>query len=467
MALVLQIVVLLVVLIGLITIIMSIKNWHWAQMVLALSIFFMSLATLFLGMETFRIHRNIRKAIPGLEQKLADVEEENRALQFGARNEDPAVMRIWTAEIFGGEPPYDAEAEGRMLSTSAWTTRLQDLARARGRVWRNAIPGAFNQKTNQIAVTIAPQQQAPPVDPDLAAAEPPADPAAAPAAAPAAPQGHGLTPDAIIYVFENGAPNPAAPDQGAQYIGEFKVVQANDVGVMLEPVQALNQFTGNRLVKSIQAAQQQKVTWSLYELMPADSHELFAKLDEAAKRSLLPAATVEEYLRQGTPATDDDDQYHRAAFDEAGNQIGADDAKADPSKVNQWRFDRPLRDYGYLFAEQMRERVVMEADVAALKQQIADLATAQANAKKLEAHRTSEKAVLAQDLNFMERDLAFVKKLLATINSQIANAKSQASDLLTANASMAQSLIDKQLAELKTIDERSPAPAQRSLLNAQ
>ena len=103
MALVLQIAVLLVVLIGLITIIMSIKNWHWAQMVLVLCIFFMAIATLFLGMETFRIHRNIRKAIPGLEKKLADVEEENRALQYGARNEDPAVMRIWTNEIFGGE----------------------------------------------------------------------------------------------------------------------------------------------------------------------------------------------------------------------------------------------------------------------------------------------------------------------------------------------------------------------------
>ena len=457
MALVLQIVVLLVVLIGLITIIMSIKNWHWAQMVLVLSIFFMSLATLFLGMETFRIHRNIRKAIPGLEKKIADLDEENRALQFGARSEDPAVMRIWTAEIFGGEPPYDAEAEGRMLSTTAWTTQLQDLARARGRVWRNAIPGAFNQKTNQVAVTIAPPQQAAPVDPDLAAAEPPADPAAAPAAA-AAPQGHGLTVDAIVYAFENGDPNPAAPDQGAQYIGEFKVVQANDLGVILEPVQALDQFTGNRLVKSIQA----KKSWSLYELMPADSHELFAKLDEAAKQSLLPAATLNEYLRQGTPAQPDDDKYHRAGFDEAGNQVGPDD---DQSKIVEWRYDRPLRDYGYLFPELLRERVVMQADVAALKQQIADLATAQANAKKLEAHRTTEQTALQQDLKYMERDLMFVKKLLATINSQIGNAKSQVSDLLTANASMAQSLIDKQLAELKTIDERSPAPAANSLLS--
>jgi c-di-AMP phosphodiesterase-like protein len=105
LALVLQIAVLLVVLIGLITIIMSIKNWHWAQMVLVLSIFFMAIATLFLGMETFRIHRNIRKAIPGLEKKLAEVEEENRALQFGARNDDPAVMRIFDGRNFRRRAP--------------------------------------------------------------------------------------------------------------------------------------------------------------------------------------------------------------------------------------------------------------------------------------------------------------------------------------------------------------------------
>jgi hypothetical protein len=67
----------------------------------------------------------------------------------------------------------------------------------------------------------------------------------------------------------------------------------------------------------------------------------------------------------------------------------------------------------------------------------------------------------------MERDLAFVKKLLGTINSQIANAKSQVSDLLKQNAAGAQTLINDQLAQLREIDQRSPAPAERSLLNAQ
>ncbi|BBO36338.1 hypothetical protein [Lacipirellula parvula] len=459
MALILQIVVLLVVLVGLITIIMSIKNWHWAQMLLLLSIFFMSLATFYLGLETFRLNRNIRKNIITKEKQLADLQADVRALQRGTISSDPAVMRVFNSEKFAGEVPYDAEVEGRMPSLAVWTTRLQDLARARGKVWRNATPTAI-QQTGQVTVTIAPAQLAPAVDPDIAdpSAEAPA------AAAPAAPQGHGLPVGAIVYAFENGAPNPAAPDQGAQYIGEFKVAQATENAVVLEPVQAITPFIGNRILKSIQT----KKTWSLYELMPADNHALFAGLDEAALKALLPASTVNEYIRQGTPAKPDDDEYHRAAFDAAapeGNQIGPDDAKADPSKVVEWRYDRPLRDYSYLFPDMMRERSVMEADIAELKQQIADLDAAQASAKKLEALRTKERTEVSADLKNMERDLAFIKNLRAKINSQIANGRAQIENLLKQNADGARTLIAEKLAELQEIDRQSPAPAPRSLLN--
>lgn len=446
MSLVIQIVVVLMVLVGLITIIMTIKHWHWAQMLLVLGIFFMSIATLVLGLETFRIHRNIRKNLPNKEKQLATLEAENDALLHGTRGSDPIINTIFAEGV-----PFDAEAEGRMPGMSVWITRLQDLARARGRVWRNAIPSGFDQKTGRVAVAIL--QPAPPaVDPDLA------DPAAAPAAAPA-PKPSGLTVDTLVYAFENGAPNPAAPDQGKQFIGQFKVVESTDVGVILEPVQALNQFTGNRLLKSIQS----KTPWSLYELMPADSHELFAGLDEQTLKSLLPASTVEEYLRQGTPAQPNDDDFHKAGFDEAKNRVGPDDA----AKAVEWRYDRQLRDYGYLFAELLRRRVVMEADVAALKQQNADLAAAQVNAKKLEAHRTAEKAALAEDLGHMQNDLKFITNLLATIDSQIANARGQANTLLQQNAAEAQTFISQQLAELEALDERSPAPTgNNSLLNA-
>lgn len=425
MTLVLQIVVLLVILIGLITIIMSIKNWHWAQMLLVLGIFFMSISTFILGMEVFRIHRNIRKAIPGLEQRIADVEAENDALVRGTR--DAAVItRVFQDEVFGGEAPFDQEAEGRMPGMEYWVKQYQALARARGRVWRDAAPGAVDQKTGRLAIVVP------------------------------NPKPHGLAVGTIVYAFEQGPPNPAAPDKGSQYIAEFKVVEANDAGVFVEPVQRLDAFAGKRLLASLQ----QKKPWSLYELMPADSHELFAGMTEEQLKALLPAGTVNEYLRQGTPAQPDDDDYHRAGFDEAGQQLGADDK----AKAVTWRYDRPLRDYSYLFPELQRERVLMLADIAGLKEDIAALVAALESANELKAYRTAEIAALKEDKEHMERDLAFITKLLATINGQIANAQRQIDALMKQNAEKAQQLISEQLAALQAIDQASPAPERRSLL---
>lgn len=425
MTLVLQIVVLLVILIGLITIIMSIKNWHWAQMLLVLGIFFMALATFILGMEVFRIHRNIRKAIPGLEQRIADLESENDALVRGTR--DAAVIsRVFQGEVFGGEAPFDQEAEGRMPGMEYWVKQFQALARSRGRVWRDAAPGAVDQKTGRLAVAVP------------------------------NPKPHGLAVGAIVYAFEQGLPNPAAPDKGAQYIGEFKVVEANEQGVFLEPVQRLDAFTGKRLLTSLQ----QKKPWSLYELLPADAHDLFAGMTEEQLKALLPAGAVNEYLRHGTPALPDDDDYHRAGFDEAGQQVGPDDK----AKAVTWRYDRPLRDYSYLFPELQRERVLMLADIAGLKEDIASLVAALESANELKTYRTAEIADLKEDQKHMERDLAFITKLLATINGQTANAKGQVDALLKQNAEKAQQLISEQLAALQAIDQASPAPQRNSLL---
>jgi hypothetical protein len=307
-----------------------------------------------------------------------------------------------------------------------WVKQFQALARARGRVWRDAVPGPFDQPKGRLAIVVP------------------------------NPKPHGLAVGAIVYAFEQGLPNPAAPDKGSQYIGEFKVVEANEAGVFVEPVQRLDGFTGKRLLASLQ----QKKLWSLYELIPADSHELFAGMTEEQLKALLPAGTVNEYLRQGTPAQPDDDDYHRAGFDEAGQQLGPDDK----AKAVTWRYDRPLRDYSYLFPELQRERVLMLADIAGLKEDIAALVAALESANELKTYRTAEIADLKEDQQHMERDLAFIKKLLATINSQVANAQGQVDALLKQNAEKAQQLITEQLAALQAIDQASPAPERRSLL---
>src|SRR5215213_681429 len=114
---------------------MSIKNWHWAQMLLLLAIFFTSIGVLFLGLEVYRIHRNLRAGMPAKLAKIEGIEEENRALRHGTR--DPAVIaQVFQPPTFPDGAPYDEEAEGRMPGLEVWRNRLQDLARDRGRVWR-------------------------------------------------------------------------------------------------------------------------------------------------------------------------------------------------------------------------------------------------------------------------------------------------------------------------------------------
>jgi hypothetical protein len=416
LTLVLQIVVALVVLVGLITIIMSIKNWHWAQMLLVLSLFFASIAVLVLGLEVFRIHKTFRKGMPALEKQIADVEEENRALERGTRDE------LLASRIFPDGLPFNMEAEGRMPAMDVWKQRLQVQARQRGRVWAGATPaGRVDAATGQVPVVIA------------------------------APRPHGLTQDAIVYVFEQGPPNPAAPDRPAQYLGEFRVTAVTDNGVTLQSVQGLDPRTGGRLARS---ASTPGAVWKLYETMPMDNHEHFAGLNEQQLGQVLPTASLPEYLRHGTKATPDDDERHRAGFDEEGKRVGADNA----AKATEWRYDRQLRDYAYLFAELTRQRVVLLAQRAGLIEDNGRLKAANESALKLSAHRQREIAALKSDLEHMKGDRQVIENFLATVRQQLSRARELVVNLIQENDQLAQNLIEAQLAQLRTITAATPSP---------
>lgn len=421
MVLVLQIIVLLLILVGLITIIMSIKNWHWAQMVLLLSIFFVSILDLVMGLEVYRIHRNFRKPMPAKEQLLADTQARIRAIDRGTR--EAALI----TKIYPDGPPFDLEAEGRMPAIDVWKQRLQMLARQRGRVWTNVKPAPrLDAATGQIAVSIP------------------------------APRPLGLEKEAIVYLFEQPPAGAPAAGPPMQYLGEFRVGDVREDGATLRSVQGLDQRTGARLAQSAASGR----LWKLYETMPTDSHELFAGLSEEQLKQLLPKSSVGEYLRHGTPATADDDANHRAGFDEEGRRVGPDDEAKAVKKL----YDRPLRDYAYLFAELIRERVVMISERAGLIEDVNRLKVAHESALQLKTHREQEIASLTIDLKQMKRDRAVIERLLATVQQQLASARQQVADLLQHNADEAAKLIESQLAQLRAITTATtpaanPAPA--------
>ena len=469
----------LLVLVGLITTIMSVKNWHWAQMLLLLGIFLSSIGVLLLGLEVFRIHKKLRSGLPALEDKIVETQLDSEALRRGS--EDPArvgkiatelgdaatvaaqaesladsltaetaeklkpitgaanleeaqaMLRRWANNLtsIASNPAIQAQITkeleqisetNKLPSSQYWARQLDDLFRQRGRVWRGVVAaGPIDPATGRFPVSI-PQ-----------------------------PKPHGLEKDALVVAFQLGEPNAANPDQGPQYLGEFRAVEVRPDGAIFEPTVKLDQRTAARIARTAQGGR--PWPWALYETMPADRHEIFAGRTEEELKKMLPAASVQEYLRHGTKATPDDDEYHRAAYDEAGNRVDLDsDAKTEE------RYDRQLRDYAYLFAEAARTRAVTLADRAALTEDIKKLKAAHEIAKKLGALRTQEKEALGGDLENMIRDRQTIEALLATIKTQLENARQMVDELLDLNLQLAAQLTEQQLGLLDVANQRTPAP---------
>jgi hypothetical protein len=385
LTLVLQIVLAVALLMALVTVILSAKNWHWSQVVLVLFILIFGTTALFLGAEVYRINRNLRAGIPRLEQQLADAQQQTDRLLKGT-NEEPGIREL--------------------------EHRLRLVTRERGRVWRGVTPAGEVADDGRVTVKVP------------------------------HPQPHGLAEDTIVYAFETGDPG-----ENKQYLGEFRVVDANADGVTLEPILLIDQRTGERMAAS-------EGPWSLYETMPVDRHSLFAGFSEEQLREMLPEQSVEEYIRQGAEATPDDDQWHVIGLDENDQRVGPDEM----DKAVKRLYDRPLRDYAYLFEEFAREKAVLLANEQAVAQDNAMLEAALASAKELSQFREAEKAALASDLDGMEQDLAAVEKHRDLVLRQLSNAKKLIADYLADNSFRARQLTQRQMRRLSQIDATAPPP---------
>jgi hypothetical protein len=266
------------------------------------------------------------------------------------------------------------------------------------------------------------------------------------------PSPHGLEQDALVYLFEEGEPNAASPQEGAQYLGQFRAVQVTPDGATLESVFRLDNRTGNRLAGS-------QRPWEIYETMPADRHELFAGVPEEQLRQWFPAATVEEYVRHGQdtekPAGASEFDPNVAMFNEQGHRLGPD-AAGDAVK---WRYDRKLRDYDYLFGAANRELVELVAQRTALVEGAKRLAEALENAKAYGALRAEEKEGLAGDLEMMKRDRAAIEKQLATVGRMLANVGREIVTKRAENVKMTEQLRAAQQQKLDELDRTSPPPS--------
>ncbi len=392
MALVLQIVLAIVLLMGLVSIFLATKNWHWSWVTIVALILLSSLGYLILSAETMRIHRNLRTNLARLEQQITSLEQQNIVLQRGAGEETPGIVQL--------------------------KHQLQMISRERGRAWRQVAPAGPPDAQGRFPVTIE------------------------------NPKPHGLTVDTVVYGFEAGPPNPADPTGGKQYLGEFRVVEVNENGVILESVNLLDQRTGERIARSA-------APWSLYETMPIDRYKTFAGLSEEDIRKLLPATIVEEFLHHDQEATDKDDPRYVVGLDESGQIVKPEDLASADRKV----YRRPLVDYAFLFPELTRKKVELMARVDAVREDNVKLEAAIASAKKLGAFRAEEKQLMASDLAGMKADRQAIEEHLQMVKHQLNNAKKLIDELLATNTDLANELAQREAALKQMIDATAPAPA--------
>ncbi len=114
------------------------------------------------------------------------------------------------------------------------------------------------------------------------------------------PKPNGIAPQTVLYAFteQETADGYRVP---AAYLGQFTVTDANDTEVTLATQLPMDP-------DQQQAAAQGNTTWVLYEVLPLDSHEVFAQMDETEKRMVgMDKEQLRQYLpnRFGLP----DDEY--------------------------------------------------------------------------------------------------------------------------------------------------------------
>ena len=221
---------------------------------------------------------------------------------------------------------------------------------------------------------------------------------------------YGIADKMPLFVFEaKGAKD------GGRFLGEFRVkgIAEGAKQIVLEPVMTMTPDDLARL-------QQSKGPWTLCELMPTDSHTVFAGLDEKQLRGILPARTVEQFISDGK------------------------DGKT-----------RKLRDYGILIEEFDRQRAVLveKQNTAARHKQALEAAVA--DAKQQVQFRQNELAALKTELAALarERDVALAHE--KALEKEITDRRTRIAQLINENRAAADEIAKTQFEAVERIERQA------------
>ncbi len=375
---IIQIVLAIILLVSMVATYFSSKTWQIAQVVLVFLILLASAAYWYLAAATLKLHQSHRDQVARLEEEVRDYEQKIAALATGTDDES-----VRSALSLDG---VDLESDGvRQLKLA-----IAKLTLDRGRVWHECQAQDIGRDGS---ATIVIEKPAP----------------------------HAISAEAILFIFEEGP-----VDEGAKYLGEFKVAAADEGSIQVQPVAPATKEQVDKLSGS-------ELPWVLYEVMPIDRHDIFADMDEETLAAMLPEASVPEYLKDGQEAEADDP----------------------PDRVIENRYVRELRDYEYQFAEVDKLEALLAADIERIKADSLRLKDALEKVKKNVTTRGVEKGKLDTDLASFVREHDLVAAHRAAVARQYTILQRLVATTLQNNRRLVARLAQAQLDAAQAIDRRT------------
>lgn len=234
----------------------------------------------------------------------------------------------------------------------------------------------------------------------------------------------------------------AVPGAARRYVGEFRIVSVEGNSVTLTPALFLSKREQNALLGS-------QGPWTVYDVLPLDSHAALAGLDESQVSEMLHVGQREGSVREALDAAARD-------FLRDGTPTVADDPPDRIVEVNGERiYRRKLKDFGYLLRELDRQRTTLLDQLAAVTAEIGFLKSALDDADRQEKYHNDEKAQLAQDRERLTREMAAVNNHREGLAKSLSETQAGIDKLLGENRSLAEELTLAQLSALRKADEAS------------
>ncbi|MFP6674885.1 MAG: hypothetical protein VB878_07380 [Pirellulaceae bacterium] len=210
---------------------LSSRTWRALHVVAVYFVFFAAVAFTIFAASSMKTREKWKQESDQLEKQLAVAVAAHR-------------------EILHGDPSLDKQTKVTLIDARA---RLTRFSLDRGRVWRECSTSSGGTVAGRGLRPIVKLSTNP---------------------SGAEPRPNRIEAGAILYVFRekksaDGHPIPVA------YIGEFHVTAATDGDVTMEPIDDLQPYQLNQLVRATL-----ETTWVLYEVMPLDDHRSFTDPNE-------------------------------------------------------------------------------------------------------------------------------------------------------------------------------------------